>query len=132
MSEKALSRFTQPISVPGRRLLHHVPLHFVLKKVTGGGQRAANHEIPLIRSSTSCSASCSPCSRASRQRVSCRSTRTCSCRRRNVLDMTEAPMIAITGTQIMVDGVPLETREPSRKRQKPAHRRALQHPQEQA
>ena len=48
MSEKALSRFDQPIAVPGRRLLHHIPLRFVRKKVVGGGQRAMNHEIPLI------------------------------------------------------------------------------------
>ena len=36
MSEKPLSRFHQPISVPGRRLLHHIPLNFVVKKVVGG------------------------------------------------------------------------------------------------
>ena len=48
MSEKALSRFHQPISVPGRRLLHQIPLHFVTKKAAGGGARAVNHEIPLI------------------------------------------------------------------------------------
>ena len=48
MSEKALSRFHQPISVPGRRLLHHIPLRFVRKKVAGGGARSVNQEIPLI------------------------------------------------------------------------------------
>jgi hypothetical protein len=48
MSQKALSRFHQPISVPGRRLLAHVSLGFVAKKVSGGGSRGVNHEIPLI------------------------------------------------------------------------------------
>ena len=48
MSDKPLNRFHQPIAVPGRRLLHGVPLGFVRKKVSGGGQRAMNHEIPLI------------------------------------------------------------------------------------
>ncbi|MGC4086552.1 MAG: hypothetical protein QM756_01395 [Polyangiaceae bacterium] len=48
MSEKPLSRFHQPIAVPGRRLLHHIPLKFVRKKATGGGGRSMNHEIPLI------------------------------------------------------------------------------------
>ncbi len=107
MSEKALSRFTQPISVPGRRLLHHVPLHFVLKKVTGGGQRAANHEIPLIPfidfllcivlfllASFSATGELPVDKNVQLPKAE------------NVLDMTEAPMIAITGTQIMVDGVP--------------------------
>ena len=46
--QKPLSRFHQPISVPGRRLLQHVPLSFVAKKVSGGGGKAVNHEIPLI------------------------------------------------------------------------------------
>ncbi len=48
MSEKALSRFEQPVSVPGRRLMHHIPLKSVRHKVVGGGQRALNQEIPLI------------------------------------------------------------------------------------
>jgi hypothetical protein len=47
-SEKALSRFHQPIAVPGRRLMHSIPLSFVKKKVIGGGGRATNHEVPLI------------------------------------------------------------------------------------
>src|SRR5580692_3639627 len=47
-SEKALSRFHQPIAVPGRRLMHQIPLAFVRKKVAGGGARSTNHEVPLI------------------------------------------------------------------------------------
>jgi hypothetical protein len=47
-AQKPLSRYHQPISVPGRRLLHHVQPGFVRKKVTGGGARSVNQEIPLI------------------------------------------------------------------------------------
>ena len=48
MSSKALNRFHQPISVPGPVLKHHIALKFVLKKVSGGGQRSVNMELPLI------------------------------------------------------------------------------------
>src|SRR5688572_7286292 len=47
-SGKALSRFHQPIAVPGRRLLKGVPLKFVAKKVAGGGGKSLNHDVPLI------------------------------------------------------------------------------------
>jgi biopolymer transport protein ExbD len=33
---------------PGRVLLHHIPLKFVRKKVSGGGRKASDHEIPLV------------------------------------------------------------------------------------
>ena len=33
---------------PGRVLLHHIPLKFVRKKVSGGGRKSADHEIPLV------------------------------------------------------------------------------------
>lgn len=36
------------IHKPGRVLLHHIPLKFVQKKVSGGGRKAADHEIPLV------------------------------------------------------------------------------------
>ena len=107
MSNKALSRFEQPIAVPGRRLLHHVPLEFVQKKVSGGGQRASNHEIPLIPfidfllcivlfllASFSASGELPIDKNVQLPKAE------------NVLDMVEAPMVAITGTQILVDGVP--------------------------
>lgn len=48
MSDKPLSRFDQPVSLPGRRLLHHIPLSSVRNKVVGGGRRSLNQEIPLI------------------------------------------------------------------------------------
>jgi biopolymer transport protein ExbD len=37
-----------PINQPGKVLLRDVPLAFVAKKVTGGGGKALNQEIPLI------------------------------------------------------------------------------------
>jgi biopolymer transport protein ExbD len=106
-SDKALSRFHQPISVPGRRLLHHIPLKFVRKKVAGGGGRALNTEIPLIPfidfllcivlfllASFSASGELPVDKNVKLPNA------------QNVLDMVEAPMVAITGTQILVDGVP--------------------------
>src|ERR1700690_3844426 len=105
--QKALSRFHQPIQVPGRRLIHHIPLPFVVKKAVGGGQRAVNQEIPLIPfidfllcivlfllASFSATGEL-PIDKNVRLPKA-----------ENVIDMTEAPMVAITGTQILVDGSP--------------------------
>ncbi|MBX3127265.1 MAG: biopolymer transporter ExbD [Polyangiaceae bacterium] len=107
MSEKPLHRFEQPISVPGRRLLHGIPLGFVRKKAAGGGGRSLNQELPLIPfidfllcivlfllASFSATGEM-PID----QNVKLPNAE-------NVLDMVEAPMVAITGTQILVDGVP--------------------------
>ena len=105
--KKALSRFHQPISVPGRRLLAHVPLQFVQKKVSGGGGKSVNHEIPLIPFIdfllcivlfllASFSASGELPVDKNVQLPSAE----------NVEDMTDAPMVAITGTQLLVDGTP--------------------------
>jgi biopolymer transport protein ExbD len=107
MSEKALSRFHQPIAVPGRRLMHHIPLRFVRKKVSGGGQRSVNQEIPLIPfidflfcivlfllASFSATGELPIDKNVKLPNAE------------NVIDMAEAPMVAITGTQILVDGNP--------------------------
>jgi biopolymer transport protein ExbD len=107
MADKPLSRFHQPVAVPGRRLLHHIPLRFVRKKVSGGGQRAVNAEIPLIPfidfllcivlfllASFSATGEL-PIDKSIKLPNA-----------ENVIDMTEAPMVAITGTQILVDGNP--------------------------
>ena len=107
MSEKPLSRFHQPIAVPGRRLLHHIPLRFVRKKVSGGGQRSVNQEIPLIPfidfllcivlfllASFSASGELPIDKNIKLPNAE------------NVQDMMDAPMVAITGTQILVDGTP--------------------------
>jgi biopolymer transport protein ExbD len=107
MSDKALSRFQQPISAPGRRLIHHVPLKAVRKKAAGGGRRSVNQEIPLIPfidfllcivlfllASFSATGELPIDKNVKLPKAE------------NVLDMVEAPMVAITGTQILVDGVP--------------------------
>lgn len=104
---KALSRFHQPIVVPGRRLLHHVSLKFVQKKVTGGGGRGLNQEIPLIPfidfllcivlfllMSFSASGELPVDKNVKLPNAS------------NTIDMLEAPIVAVTGTQILVDGIP--------------------------
>jgi biopolymer transport protein ExbD len=113
MSQKALSRFHQPISVPGRRLLAHVPLEFVGKKVAGGGHKGVNHEIPLIPfiDFLLCIvlfllASFS----ASGELPVDKSVRLPSAD--NVEDMTLAPMIAVAGQLILVDGIPAGTTRP--------------------
>jgi biopolymer transport protein ExbD len=107
MSEKALSRFHQQISVPGRRLMHHIPLQFVTHKVMGGGGRSLNQELPLIPfiDFLLCIvlfllASFS----ASGELPVDKNVKLPSAQ--NVLDMVDAPMVAITGTQILVDGIP--------------------------
>jgi biopolymer transport protein ExbD len=107
MSEKPLSRFHQPISVPGRRLMHHIPLRFVRKKVSGHGQKSVNAEIPLIPfidfllcivlfllASFSATGELPIDKNVKLPNAE------------NTIDMTEAPMVAITGTQILVDGSP--------------------------
>lgn len=112
-SGKALSRFHQPISVPGRRLLKGVPLRFVAKRVAGGGGKALNHDVPLIPfidfllcivlfllASFSASGEL-PVDKNVKLPLA-----------DNVDDMTVAPMVAITGQMILVDGTPAGTTRP--------------------
>jgi biopolymer transport protein ExbD len=112
-SGKALSRFHQPISVPGRRLFHEVPLQFVAKKVVGGGHKSVNHEVPLIPfidfllcivlfllASFSASGELPVDKNVELPQAD------------NVDDMTTAPMVAITGQMILVDGIPAGTTRP--------------------
>jgi biopolymer transport protein ExbD len=106
-AKKALSRFHQPVAVPGKRLLHHIPLKVVQKKVGGGGQRSVNQELPLVPfiDFLLCIvlfllASFS----ASGELPVDKNVKLPSAQ--NVLDMVDAPMVAITGSQILVDGIP--------------------------
>lgn len=105
-SGKALSRFHQPISVPGRRLLKGLPLRFVAKKVAGGGHKSVNHDVPLIPfidfllcivlfllASFSASGELPVDKNVELPQAD------------NVDDMTTAPMVAITGQMILVDGI---------------------------
>jgi biopolymer transport protein ExbD len=107
MSKKALSRFHQPIAVPGRRLLHGIPLAFVQKKVSGGGQRSVNQELPLIPfiDFLLCIVLFLLASFSATGELPVdKNVKLPSAQ--NVMDMVEAPMVAITGTQILVDGIP--------------------------
>jgi len=106
-ASKPLSRFHQPISVPGRRMLHQIPLEFVKKKAVGGGGRAVNTEVPLIPfidfllcivlfllASFSASGEL-PVDKNVKLPAAA-----------NAIDMTDAPVVAVTTTQILVDGMP--------------------------
>lgn len=107
MSQKALSRFHQPIAVPGKRLLHHVALKFVQKKVSGGGQRSVNQELPLVPfiDFLLCIVLFLLASFSATGELPVdKNVKLPSAQ--NVLDMVEAPMVAITGTTILVDGIP--------------------------
>jgi biopolymer transport protein ExbD len=107
MSEKALSRFHQKISVPGRRLVHHIPLKFVRRKVTGGGMRAVNTELPLVPfiDFLLCIVLFLLASFSATGELPIdKNVKLPSAQ--NVMDMVEAPMVAITGSQILVDGIP--------------------------
>jgi len=102
----ALVRFHQPISTPGRRLLHHIGLDFVKKKVSGGGQRSLNAELPLVPfiDFLLCIVLFLLASFSATGELPVdKNVKLPSAQ--NVLDMVEAPMVAITGTQIMVDGI---------------------------
>jgi len=107
MSNKALNRFHQPISVPGRRLVHHIPLDFVRKKVSGGGMRAVNTELPLVPfiDFLLCIVLFLLASFSATGELPVdKNVKLPSAQ--NVDDMVEAPMVAITGSQILVDGIP--------------------------
>jgi len=105
---KPLSRFHQPIAQPGRRLMHHVGLKFVANKAAGGGGgKALNADIPLVPfidfllcivlfllASFSSSGELPLDKNIKLPNAG------------NAMDMIEAPMVAVTGTQILVDGIP--------------------------
>lgn len=104
---KALSRFHQPISTPQKILMHRIPLKFVQKKVSGGGSRSVNQELPLVPfidfllclvlfllASFSASGELPIDKNVKLPNAM------------NSVDMIEAPMVAVTGTQILVDGIP--------------------------
>ncbi len=105
--DKPLSRFHQPISVPGPRLVHHIHLNFVRKKVTGGGSRALNADIPLVPfiDFLLCIVLFLLASFSSSGELPLdKNVKLPSAA--NAVDMIEAPMVAVTGTQILVDGIP--------------------------
>jgi biopolymer transport protein ExbD len=107
MSAKPHRHFEhEMIQKPGARLMHHVPLKAVQKKVAGGGGKSVNAGLNLtsfidflivvvvfLLMSFS----------ASGEVPLDKNTKLPSAE--NTIDMVDAPMVAITGTQILVDGV---------------------------
>jgi biopolymer transport protein ExbD len=94
------------IRAPGPRLMHHVPLRFVWNKVSGQQTRSPNAALNLVSFIdflvvtvifllSAFSASGSPCVE---KQVNLP-------RAENVQDLVDAPMVAVSGGQILVDGV---------------------------
>ncbi len=93
------------ISQPERRLMHFVALPFVRKKATGGGRRSSNANLSLtsmidflivvvvfLLMTFSASSETPPAKGLTLPQAE------------NTLDMIDAPMVAINGSQILVDG----------------------------
>lgn len=94
------------INKPGRRLLHHVPLKSVKKKVSGGGGHGVNASLnltPFIDFLVTIVVFLLMSFSASGEIPVDKNTKLPSAE--NTVDMVDAPMVAITGTQILVDGV---------------------------
>lgn len=96
-----------PVHEPGRRLMHFVPLNFVHKKVTGHGSRSTNAGLSLtsmidflivvvvfLLMTFSASGETPPAKGIRLPQAE------------NTLDMIDAPMVAINGSQILVNGSP--------------------------
>ncbi len=93
------------IEQPGRRLMHFVPLKFVQHKVTGGGKRAIAASLSLtsmidflvvtvvfLLMTFSASGETTVAKGVTLPKAE------------NTLDMIDAPLVAIAGSQILVDG----------------------------
>src|SRR5579883_1736138 len=95
------------IAEPGRRLMGHVGLEFVAKKVEGGGKRATNAGLSLTSMidflvvtvvfllMTFSASGETPIAKGLNMPKA-----------ENTLDMIDAPIVAIAGSQILVDGAP--------------------------
>lgn len=93
------------IQRPGRRLMHFVPLRFVNQRVTGGGRRAVDVDLnltPMIDFLVVIVVFLLMSFSASGEVPVDKSVRLPKAE--NTLDMLDAPMVAITGSQILVDG----------------------------
>ena len=93
------------INTPGRRLMHKIPLHFVWRKVVGHGGRSVNAELALIPfidfllvtvifllMSFSASGEIGV-----DKHIKLPSAE-------NVISVIDAPMVAVNGNQVLVDG----------------------------
>jgi biopolymer transport protein ExbD len=111
MSERFSRKHHNPhahvIHKPGARLMHHVPLKFVWNKVAGHGGHSPNAALNLVSfidflvttvifllSSFSASGELTVDKNVKLPKAE------------NVEDVIEAPMVAVNGNQILVDGVP--------------------------
>ena len=93
------------IHQPGRRLMHHVPLKFVHKKVTGGGNRSTNANLSLtsmIDFLVVTVVFLLMTFSASGEQPTPKGVKLPEAE--NTLDMIDAPMVAISGSLILVDG----------------------------
>ncbi|MCL2724087.1 MAG: biopolymer transporter ExbD [Polyangiaceae bacterium] len=96
------------IHEPGRRLMQAVPLKFVQKKISGGGQRATNASLSLTSMidflvvtvvfllMTFNASGETPLDKRIKLPKA-----------QNTMDMVDAPMVAISGSTILVNGTPL-------------------------
>ena len=94
-----------PVHEPGRRLMQHVPLDFVRKKVSGMGRRSANANLSLTSFidflivtvvfliMTFTTSSEMPVAKG-----------VTLPKAENTIDMIDAPMVAINGSEVLVDG----------------------------
>ena len=101
------------IHKPGRRLMHHIPLKFVWNKAAGHGKRSPNAALNLVSfidflvttvifllSSFSASGEITVDKNVRLPKAE------------NVDDVIDAPMVAVNGNQILVDGQPTTSIDP--------------------
>ena len=96
-----------PVNNPGRRLMRHVGLEFVEAKVSGGGHRSTNAGLSLTSMidflvvtvvfllMTFSSSGETPMAKGLNLPMAA-----------NTLDMIDAPIVAVVGSQLLVDGAP--------------------------
>ncbi len=96
-----------PVEQPGRRLMHHIPLKYVREKVAGHGRRSPNASLSLTSMidflvvtvvfllMTFSASGETPVAKG----VTLPNAR-------NTIDMLDAPIVSINGSQILVDGAP--------------------------
>src|SRR5271165_6105675 len=96
-----------PVQEPGRRLMRHVGLEFVARKVSGGGHRSTNASLSLtsmidflvvtvvfLLMTFSASGETPVAKGVNLPKAE------------NTLDMMDAPIVAVVGSEILVDGSP--------------------------
>ncbi len=96
-----------PVQGPGRRLMHHVGLEFVAHKVAGGGHRSVSAGLSLTSMidflvvtvvfllMTFSASGETPVAKGLNLPMA-----------QNTLDMIDAPIVGVVGSQLLVDGTP--------------------------